>query len=335
MAALDHPNLIAALDAGRGATHQGFTFIVAEGQEELLSWDRLRAEAMNRAAHLRALGLRMGDRLAIVMPDGRDFVPTFLGATWAGIIPVPLPPPLSLGKLDSYRGSLAAIMNKAEPAYLAMTAKLEDALGSTASRVPSLRGVVTAEDLRAEAPARAAREPVDPGADDIAFLQFTSGSTATPRGVEVTHGSLRANAWAIMRDGLQADSGADSGVSWLPLYHDMGLIGFVLSPVFHKVGVTFIPRCPSCAMPPSGSTPCTGRAAPSRSRRTSPTRSPRGAPGRSRWRSGISRGCACSGAAPSRSIPARCAASPRSSRPAACGPRRCSRATASPRPRSP
>ena len=91
MAALDHPNLIAALDAGRGATHQGFTFIVAEGQEEFLSWDRLRAEAMNRAAHLRALGLRMGDRLAIVMPDGQDFVPTFLGATWAGIIPVPLP----------------------------------------------------------------------------------------------------------------------------------------------------------------------------------------------------------------------------------------------------
>ena len=241
MAALDHPNLIAALDAGRGATHQGFTFIVAEGQEELLSWDRLRAEAMNRAAHLRALGLRTGDRLAIVMPDGQDFVPTFLGATWAGIIPVPLPPPLSLGKLDSYRSSLAAVMNKAEPAYLATTAKLEDVLGSAASRAPGLHGVVTAEDLRAEAPAAAAREPVEPRADDIAFLQFTSGSTATPRGVEVTHGSLRANAWAIMRDGLRVESGTDSGVSWLPLYHDMGLIGFVLSPVFHKVGVTFIP----------------------------------------------------------------------------------------------
>ena len=188
MAALDHPNLIAALDAA-AARHQGFTFIVAEGQEELLSWDRLRDEAMNRAAHLRALGLRMGDRLAIVMPDGQDFVPTFLGATWAGIIPVPLPPPLSLGKLDSYRSSLAAVMNKAEPAYLATTAKLEDVLGSAASRVPALHGVVTAEDLRAEAPAAAAREPVEPRADDIAFLQFTSGSTATPRGVEVTHGA--------------------------------------------------------------------------------------------------------------------------------------------------
>ena len=293
MAALDHPNLIAALDAGRGSAHQGFTFIEADGQGELLSWDRLRAEAMNRAAHLRALGLRMGDRLAIVMPDGRDFVPTFLGAAWVGVIPVPLPPPLSLGKLDSYRGSLAAVMNKAEPAYLATTAKLEDVLGSAASRVPSLQGVVTAEDLRAEAPARAAREPVDPRADDIAFLQFTSGSTATPKGVEVTHGNLRANAWAIMRDGLQAESHSDSGVSWLPLYHDMGLIGFVLGPLFHRVPVTFIPALSFVRNATIWlATPCTGRAAPSRSRRASPTRSPRGAPGRSRWRSGISRGCA-------------------------------------------
>ena len=61
----------------------------------------------------------------------------------------------------------------------------------------------------------------------------------------MTHGSLRANAWAIMRDGLHAESATDSGVSWLPLYHDMGLIGFVLSPVFHKVGVTFIPALSS------------------------------------------------------------------------------------------
>jgi fatty-acyl-CoA synthase len=233
--------LIAALDAGRGSTNQGFTFLTGRGREELLSWDRLRSEAMNRAAHLRALGLGRGDCLAIVMPDGPDFVPTFLGATWAGVIPVPLYPPLSLGKLDAYLDALVAIMNKVDPLYLAIDARLEALLWSAVARVPSLKGTITAEALSAEAPASAEREPVDLGADDIAFLQFTSGSTSTPKGVVVTHGSLRANAWAIMRDGLRVNSVTDRGVSWLPLHHDMGLIGFVLGPVFHKVPVTFIP----------------------------------------------------------------------------------------------
>ena len=118
-AAPDQPHLVAAIDAGRGSTDRGFTFLTGTGREEFLSWDRLRSKAMNRAAHLRALGLRRGDRLAIVMPDGPDFVPTFLGAVWAGVIPVPLYPPLSLGKLDAYIDALVAIMNKVEPPYLA------------------------------------------------------------------------------------------------------------------------------------------------------------------------------------------------------------------------
>ncbi len=241
MEAADHPNLIAALDSGRGSTDEGFSFLTGVGREEFLSWDCLRTEAMNRAAHLRALGLREGDCLAMVMPDGPDFVPTFLGAAWAGVIPVPLYPPLSVGKLDAYLETLVAIMNKVEPLYLAIDANLEGRLGSAAARVPTLKGTITAEALRAEAPASAEREPADLGPDDIAFLQFTSGSTSTPKGVVVTHGSLRANTWAIMRDGLNANSLTDRGVSWLPLHHDMGLIGFVLGPVFHKVPVTFIP----------------------------------------------------------------------------------------------
>src|SRR5262245_38680543 len=164
---------------------------------------------MNEAAHLRALGLRKGDRLAIVMPDGRDFVPTFLGAAWAGVIPVPLHPPLSLGKLDAYLDALVAIMNTVDPPYLAIEAKLDALPVSVAARVPSLKSVITAEALRAEAPASGERQPADLVADDIAFLQFTSGSTSTPKGVVVTHGSLRANTWAIMQDGLGVDSLTD------------------------------------------------------------------------------------------------------------------------------
>ncbi|MFT3840499.1 MAG: fatty acyl-AMP ligase [Myxococcaceae bacterium] len=241
MAYPNHATLIAALQAHAGNNKRGFTFMGKDNTEEFYSFDRLRLEAMRRAAHLRAAGLKQGDRLALVMPDGEDFIPTFFGAVWAGIIPVPLYPPLALGKLDSYMDALAAILNSAEPTFLATNAKLETVLWSGAARVPSLKGVLVAEQLRKDPPANASQEPASVNAGDICFLQFTSGSTATPKGVMVTHGSLRANAWAIMRDGLQSDPETDRGVSWLPLYHDMGLIGFVLAPTFHDVSVTFIP----------------------------------------------------------------------------------------------
>jgi fatty-acyl-CoA synthase len=229
------------LDEGRGRAEHGFTFVRGNGQEDFLSWDSLRSEAINCAAQLRAIGLKKGDRLAVVVPDARDFVPTFLGAAWAGVIPVPFHAPPTLGGLESYADALVTTLNNAEPACLATSARLVGMLQDAARRVPSLRGTITTEQLRTAAPDHNSREPADIGADDIAFLQFTSGSTATPKGVEITHGGLRANASAIMRDSLQCDADKDHGVSWLPLTHDMGLVGFVLSPLFYKVQVTFIP----------------------------------------------------------------------------------------------
>jgi len=234
-----HLTLIDALEAGRGKTTRGYTFLQADGTELFFSFDRLREEAIRRAHHLRQLGMKKGDRLAMVLPDGQDFVPTFFGAIWAGIIPVPLYPPLSLGKLDAYLDTLVNILRKAEPTYLVTTPRVQNLLWSVVGRIPSLNGLVTTEALAAEAPG-ASPTPAAVNADDIAFLQFTSGSTSLPKGVMVTHGSLRANCWAIMQDGLRSTP-ADVGVSWLPLYHDMGLIGFVIAPLFHDVPVVFIP----------------------------------------------------------------------------------------------
>lgn len=237
----DEPNLIAAIEAGQGITDRGYTFQTRDGQELFFSWDKLRTEAMRRAAHLRALGMKPGDRLAMVMPDGEDFVPTFFGAVWAGVVPVPLYPPLSLGKLDAYVDTLVAILSRARPTHLATTSKLETVLWGAVAKAGTLQGVLTSEQLQKDPPPTADQSPATITPGDVVFLQFTSGSTSAPKGVEVTHGSLRANAWAIMRDGLQTNSDTDHGVSWLPLYHDMGLIGFVLSPMFHKVQCTFIP----------------------------------------------------------------------------------------------
>jgi len=111
---------------------------------------------------------------------------------------------------------------------------------SAAGRVKSLKGVITAE-TRAPRLRRRRRASRERHGRRHRVLQFTSGSTSTPKGVEVTHANLAANARAIIVDGLKADPARDHGVSWLPLYHDMGLIGFVLSPMFHRISVTFIP----------------------------------------------------------------------------------------------
>jgi fatty-acyl-CoA synthase len=238
---MGYATLVEALESAEGDQRQGFNFLGSDGKETSYTWDALHKEAKNRAAHFRAKGLKKGDRLALVMPDGVDFIPSFLGAAYAGIVPVPLYPPLSLGKLDSYIESLVAIMTRAETTWLATNARLEQVLWSAAGKVKGLNGVITAETLRTEAPAGASRAAEKVTPDDVVFLQFTSGSTATPKGVVVTHDSLRANAEGVVGGGIQASPERDHGVCWLPLYHDMGLIGHGLAPVFLRIPVTFIP----------------------------------------------------------------------------------------------
>src|ERR1700681_1220953 len=93
--------VVQALDKADGLHTRGCTFAQPDG-DRFVSFHELRRETMKRAAALLALGLKRGDRLAMVIPDGQGFIPTFLGAMWAGVVPVPLSPPLSLGKLDAF-----------------------------------------------------------------------------------------------------------------------------------------------------------------------------------------------------------------------------------------
>jgi len=235
--------VIPALNACEGDRSRGFTFVGAKGPGEdlFVSFHDLRLAAQRRAAHYAAAGLRRGDRVALVVPEGEHFVPAFLGALWGGLIPVPLYPPVSLGKLDAFMDSLVGILNVATPRVLVTTDRVGKVLWSAVGRIPSIEKVIRTEDLAGEPPG----EP-PPAADlrdeEVAFLQFTSGSTALPKGVMVTHGSLAANCKAIILDGLKVGNGrADMAVSWLPLYHDMGLIGFVLAPVCYRISTALIP----------------------------------------------------------------------------------------------
>ena len=189
---------------------------------------------------LQALGLRKGDRVALILPNNDDFVLCFLGAIRAGIVPAPIYPPMALGQLQAYLDNTRHIVAKSGARVLVTTAKIKRLLGTVQAACPALEQVVAIEGIREST------EPLKPekvGLDDVAFLQFTSGSTSRPKGVTLTHANLAANIKCIMEDGLRSGP-EDVGISWLPLYHDMGLIGFVLAPLYHLVPIVYLAGAP-------------------------------------------------------------------------------------------
>jgi fatty-acyl-CoA synthase len=230
-----HANDFSALLEQLGTLEQDAHRYRSNGSVEDLSYGELIAEADRLARGMHRLGVRPGDRVGLVLHSAREFIPAFLGCVRAGFIAVPLYPPLTLGQLASWAETTGRMLGTAQASLLLADPPVAYTLRSLRDQIPSLREVVSIAELPDGGELPRAR----PSADDLVFLQFTSGSTAAPRGVRVTHGSLWANAHAIMVDGLNASS-EDRGVSWLPLYHDMGLIGFVMSPLVTQTPVTFI-----------------------------------------------------------------------------------------------
>ncbi|MBI4951941.1 MAG: fatty acyl-AMP ligase [Myxococcales bacterium] len=224
-----------AAESGR----TGYRFVdEASNAEPFFTYSGVERATARFGGALQALGLRKGDRVALILPDNQDFVFAFLGAVRAGIVPVPIYPPAGLSKLSGYLENTLHIVAKSGARVLVTDGDIKRLLGEVQLRAQSLERIVAVELLRKE---RAAFRPEKIDLDDTCFLQFTSGSTSRPKGVVLTHGNLAANVRAFMQLGLKVEDAVDSGVSWLPLYHDMGLIGFVLGPLFHKNTVTFIP----------------------------------------------------------------------------------------------
>jgi fatty-acyl-CoA synthase len=213
-----HQSLWQRADRDPGRPH---TFLREEdGSEHTISYGRLRSEAAAVAGALRELGVQKGDRVALMLPTGLDFLRSFQGILLARAIPVPIYPPLRLDRMQEYAERQAAILSDAGVTLLITVRRALGIARLLQPRVKSLRRVSTAEDL---ASMGASWGAPDGSPDDPAFIQYTSGSTGAPKGVLLTHANLLANIRAIGA-GL-AVRPDDVGACWLPLYHDMGLIG--------------------------------------------------------------------------------------------------------------
>jgi acyl-CoA synthetase (AMP-forming)/AMP-acid ligase II len=196
-----------------------------------ISYAQLDMRARGLAAHLSSLGARPGEtRALLVYEPGLDYVVAYFGCLYAGVVAVPTFAPHPL-LLERSRERFAEIARDSKPRFFlssrmfsAGVAGLKDAL---AQDVDALAIDTTRLDLDELA---SAFEPVEPSADAIAFLQYTSGSTSLPKGVIVTHGNLTHNLEVIRP--LAYDAPDAVGVSWLPPYHDMGLIGGILQPLY-------------------------------------------------------------------------------------------------------
>ncbi|MGH7271676.1 MAG: fatty acyl-AMP ligase [Polyangiaceae bacterium] len=239
-------------DAAKAEPSRGFRFVPDTGvpgfagpatmeshepHEASFSFTAVERMSARFGGAMQALGLRKGDRLALILPNNDDFVLCFLGAIRAGIIPIPIYPPMALGQLQTYLDNTRHIVAKCGARCLITTGKIKRLLGTVQAACPALEQVVAIEGIRESSePLRSEKI----GLDDVAFVQFTSGSTSRPKGVTLTHRNLAANIKCIMEDGLAANA-EDVGISWLPLYHDMGLIGFVLAPLYHLVPIVYLP----------------------------------------------------------------------------------------------
>ncbi len=207
-----------------------YTFLAdgtVEGQRQELTFAGLERRARAIAAALLAKGLS-GERALLLFPPGIDFVAAFFGCLHAGVVAVPAYPPGSKRKLPR----LAAIAADAQPRVVLTTEALRDKLSALTARLPQLASTAwLATDALLDAAEQGA-QPAQPaiGPDTVAFLQYTSGSTSTPKGVMVTQGNLLHNE-EMIRLAFGHDR-RSTVVGWLPLYHDMGLIGNLLQPLY-------------------------------------------------------------------------------------------------------
>ena len=232
----DFTTLAEALDYAAGG-ETGYNFY--NGSAKLyakLPYQKLREESQTLARRLMGLGVSRGARVALVADTQPDFMRFFFACQYAGLVPVPLPASIHLGGKDAYVSQLKRLLSicqadiaMAPDDFLPYLKEAAEGLKLSFSGSPQefLELPESDEPLR----------PSEP--DDVAYLQYTSGSTRFPRGVMITQKAVLSNLFAILKYGIQIRPG-DRAVSWLPYFHDMGLVGLVLAPMAAQITVDYL-----------------------------------------------------------------------------------------------
>jgi acyl-CoA synthetase (AMP-forming)/AMP-acid ligase II/acyl carrier protein len=235
---MTYTTLVDMLEANRGVD-RSVTYLEGENNERRVEYKDVHARALGILYHLQAAGARRGEKMIIYLNNNEQFLDGFWAAVCGGIVPVPL----AVGISDEHRHKLLRVARKLENPLLYTDAK-------SLERLEALAVEVGESALFAQLKSRAflvesitdiskAGKLIRPAPDDLAFIQFSSGSTSEPKGVNLSHGNLIANTQGVTVAGKFTDQ--DISLSWMPLTHDMGLIGFYLMQFANRVRINLMP----------------------------------------------------------------------------------------------
>ncbi len=233
----DFDTLTEALEYAASGS-KGFNFYNAKGGlRSVLPYQALRQNALVAAQRLSGLGLARGERVALIADTTPEFVELFFACRYAGLVPFAMPIPVNLGSHAVYVQQIRGILHGSKASVALSSADYINFLREASEGVQGLQWIGTPGEL-GELPALdVTPKPNHP--DDIAYLQFTSGSTRAPRGVIITERALMSNLQGIVRSGLEIQPN-DRCASWLPFYHDMGLVGMMMAPMASQVSVDYL-----------------------------------------------------------------------------------------------
>jgi fatty-acyl-CoA synthase len=217
----------------------GLRFLDRAERDRWVGWAEVRERALGVCGGLRDLGIGRGERVALVFPTGLELIEALFGVLLAGAVPVPLYPPVRLGRLDEYFRRTARMLEVSGARMVLADTRVRRILGEAVAAARPPLGCRTVDEVRRTQDLNISEVVrVDPA--DLGLVQFSSGTTVEPKPVALSHRALVSQVQAINGCWQDTDGRRQSGVSWLPLYHDMGLIGCVFGALDRDIPLTLL-----------------------------------------------------------------------------------------------